>query len=99
MACNRTIHPQHNKAEDAIRELRKRAKAQKAKYNILPRLWDFLYKYESDLLSMIPVCRIFDQPQQRTDKAKAGRERVLSTYTYEHNAEDFERIYNSIMKN
>ncbi|MDA8567691.1 glycosyltransferase family 4 protein [Euryarchaeota archaeon] len=45
------------------------------------------------------VCRIFDQPQQRTDKAKAGRERVLSTYTYEHNAEDFERIYNSIMKN
>ena len=45
------------------------------------------------------VCRILDQPQQRTDKAKAGRERVLSTYTYEHNAEDFERIYNSIIKN
>ena len=45
------------------------------------------------------VCRILDQPEQRIEKAKAGRERVLSTFTYEHNAEDFERIYTSIMKN
>lgn len=44
------------------------------------------------------VCRILDQPKQRMDKAKAGRERVLSKYTYEHNAEDFERIYKSIIK-
>ena len=45
------------------------------------------------------VCRILDQPEQRIEKAKAGRERVLSRFTYEHNAEDFERIYTSIMKN
>ena len=44
------------------------------------------------------VCRILDHPKQRMDKAKAGRERVLSKYTYEHNAEDFERIYKSIIK-
>jgi len=43
------------------------------------------------------VCRMLDAPEQRINKAKAGRERVLSRYTYEHNAEDFERIYNSII--
>ena len=45
------------------------------------------------------VCRILDQPQQRVEKAKAGRERVLTKYTYEHNSEDFLRIYRSIVKN
>lgn len=45
------------------------------------------------------VCRILDSPKQRINKAKEGRKRVLSKYTYEHNAEDFERIYNSIIKN
>ena len=44
------------------------------------------------------VCRILDTPEERIQKAKSGRERVLSKYTYEHNAEDFERIYNSILK-
>jgi phosphatidylinositol alpha-1,6-mannosyltransferase len=43
------------------------------------------------------VCRMLDAPEQRINKAKAGRERVLSNYTYEHNAEDFERIYKSII--
>lgn len=45
------------------------------------------------------VCRMLDSPDQRVDKAKAGRERVLSKYTYEHNSEDFQRIYSSIVKN
>ena len=45
------------------------------------------------------VCRMFDAPEQRINKAKAGRERVLSQYTYEHNAEDFERIYASLSGN
>ena len=45
------------------------------------------------------VCRMLDAPDQRIDKAKAGRERVLSKYTYEHNAEDFEKIYASLMGN
>jgi len=43
------------------------------------------------------VCRMLDAPKERINKAKAGRERVLSNYTYEHNAEDFERIYKSIL--
>ena len=45
------------------------------------------------------VCRILDLPEQRLEKAKTGRERVLSKYTYEHNSEDFQRIYHSILKN
>ncbi|RJU81138.1 MAG: glycosyltransferase family 1 protein [Candidatus Poseidoniales archaeon] len=45
------------------------------------------------------VCRILDSPEDRIQKAKSGRERVLSKYTYEHNAEDFERIYKSILRN
>tara|TARA_B100001564_G_scaffold113833_1_gene94649 strand:+ start:457 stop:1761 length:1305 start_codon:yes stop_codon:yes gene_type:complete len=44
------------------------------------------------------VCRMLDAPEERMQKAKSGRERVLSKYTYEHNAEDFEKIYNSILK-
>jgi spore maturation protein CgeB len=40
---------------------------------------------------------MLDAPKERINKAKAGRERVLSNYTYEHNAEDFERIYKSII--
>ncbi len=51
----------------------------------------------SDLASS--VSRILEQPQERVEKAKAGRERVLSKYTYEHNSEDFQRIYQSIVKN
>jgi glycosyltransferase involved in cell wall biosynthesis len=43
------------------------------------------------------VCRMLDTPEERINKAKVGRERVLSNYTYEHNAEDFERIYKSII--
>ncbi len=45
------------------------------------------------------VSRILEQPQERVEKAKAGRKRVLSKYTYEHNSEDFQRIYQSILKN
>ena len=45
------------------------------------------------------VCRILDSPKQRVDKAKAGRKRVLSKYTYDHNSDDFQRIYQSIIKN
>mgnify|MGYP001353114081 CR=1 FL=1 len=44
------------------------------------------------------VSRILEQPQERVEKAKAGRKRVLSKYTYEHNSEDFQRIYQSILK-
>jgi len=43
------------------------------------------------------VCRMLDDPKQRIEKAKLGRDRVLSKYTYEHNAEDFEKIYQSIL--
>ena len=45
------------------------------------------------------VCRILDLPEQRLEKAKTGRERVLAKYTYEHNSEDFQRIYHSILRN
>ena len=59
---------------------------------------DLFQSGDSDDLAK-SVCRILDQPQQRVEKAKAGRERVLSKYTYEHNSEDFLRIYRSIVKN
>ncbi len=45
------------------------------------------------------VCRMLEDPKQRIEKAKLGRERVLSKYTYEHNAEDFEEIYQSMISN
>jgi len=40
---------------------------------------------------------MLEAPEEMIQKAKSGRERVLSKYTYEHNAEDFERIYKSII--
>lgn len=36
-------------------------------------------------------------PQRLHQKAIAGRERVLSGFTYEHNAAEFERIFNSVI--
>ena len=43
------------------------------------------------------VCRSLDDPEGRTAQALRGRERVLDTYTYEHNAEDYEKIYQKIV--
>jgi spore maturation protein CgeB len=40
---------------------------------------------------------MLNAPKQRINKAKTGRERVLSKYTYEHNAEDYEKIYSSLL--
>ena len=37
--------------------------------------------------------------QGRSMKAEAGRKLVLSKYTYEHNANDFLQIYQSILNN
>ena len=31
--------------------------------------------------------------EDTTNKAKLGRERVLSTYTYEHNASDYDAVF------
>jgi len=42
------------------------------------------------------VCRSLSDPEARTEQAQRGRERVLSTYTYEHNAEAYEAIYTSL---
>jgi glycosyltransferase involved in cell wall biosynthesis len=43
------------------------------------------------------VCRSLDDPEGRTAQALRGRDRVLNTYTYEHNAEDYEKIYLSLV--
>jgi glycosyltransferase involved in cell wall biosynthesis len=43
------------------------------------------------------VCRSLEDPEGRTAQALRGRERVLNTYTYEHNAEDYEKIYLSMI--
>ena len=44
------------------------------------------------------VCRCLADPQGRVEQAQRGRERVLSMYTYEHNAEAYEAIYASAIK-
>jgi glycosyltransferase involved in cell wall biosynthesis len=44
------------------------------------------------------VCRSLSDPQGRIEQAHRGRERVLSKYTYEHNAEAYEAIYASLLK-
>jgi spore maturation protein CgeB len=31
--------------------------------------------------------------EETTEKARLGRERVLSKYTYEHNASDYEAVF------
>ena len=43
------------------------------------------------------VCRSLEDPEGRTAQAERGRKRVLDTYTYEHNAEDYEKIYLSLL--
>lgn len=37
-------------------------------------------------------------PERLLEKANAGRERILSRFTYEHNAAEFEDIFNSVIK-
>ena len=44
------------------------------------------------------VCRCLADPKGRVEQAQRGRERVLSMYTYEHNAEAYEAIYASAIK-
>ena len=39
------------------------------------------------------VCKSLENPAARTEQAERGRNRVLNKYTYEHNAEDYEKIY------
>ena len=43
------------------------------------------------------VCRSLNDPEGRVRQAERGRERVLSMYTYEHNAEAYEGIYSSLV--
>jgi len=45
------------------------------------------------------VCRCLADPKGRVEQAQRGRERVLSMYTYEHNAAAYEAIYASVIKN
>ena len=45
------------------------------------------------------VCRSLSDPQARTEQALRGRKRVLDHYTYEHNAEDYEKIYSKLTEN
>ena len=49
----------------------------------------------SDLARAVNVA--LNDPEGRNEQAKLGRERVLSKYTYEHNAIDYEKIYNSLI--
>jgi len=44
------------------------------------------------------VCRSLQDPEGRTAQAGRGRERVLDHYTYEHNAESYERIYLDVIQ-
>ena len=44
-----------------------------------------------DLARAVNDC--LDAPQERTQQMAKGRQRVLDLYTYEHNAVDYERIY------
>ena len=43
------------------------------------------------------VNRCLDQPEERTQQMVRGRQRVLDHYTYEHNAEAYEAIYESML--
>ena len=45
------------------------------------------------------VTNMLSDAKDRSIKAEAGRKLVLSKYTYEHNANDFLQIYQSILKN
>ena len=45
------------------------------------------------------VNNMLSDAQGRSMKAEAGRKLVLSKYTYEHNANDFLQIYQSILNN
>ena len=45
------------------------------------------------------VNKMLSDAQGRSIKAEAGRKLVLSKYTYEHNANDFLQIYQSILNN
>ena len=44
------------------------------------------------------VNEMLSNPKARFEQSKAGRELVLSKYTYEHNAKDFLAIYQSIIE-
>ena len=69
--------PHQNQAEDAIRDLKRRAKLRRAKHNIPTRLWCYLYKYESELISLIPRGKDDVVPRERT----LGETRDISEYT------------------
>ena len=44
------------------------------------------------------VIRALNDRESMTAKAEKGRQRVLSKYTYEHNAEDYENVFKSVIK-
>lgn len=44
------------------------------------------------------VIESLNKPEMREKQAQLGRERVLSKYTYEHNAEAYEKIYHLVME-
>ena len=43
--------PWQNRAEDAIRELKRRMKLRKARNQVPPRVWDYMMQYECDILA------------------------------------------------
>lgn len=45
------------------------------------------------------VVRALSDRESMTAKAEKGRQRVLSKYTYEHNAEDYEKVFKSVISN
>ena len=44
------------------------------------------------------VLRALSDRKSMTAKAEKGRQRVLSKYTYEHNAQDYEAVFKSVLK-
>lgn len=44
------------------------------------------------------VLRALSDRKSMTEKAEKGRQRVLSKYTYEHNAQDYEAVFKSVLK-
>jgi spore maturation protein CgeB len=44
------------------------------------------------------VIESLNEPELRQQQAELGRERVLNMYTYEHNAEAYEAIYQRMLQ-
>ena len=49
-----------------------------------------------DLARAVNAC--LDRPEERMEQMVRGRQRVLNHYTYEHNAEAYESIYERLFE-